>query len=85
MTDRPADAARRRAWVALLLAYAVVGALLAGAFFLDIHVAGVRPINKRPPAFAPVDMLRTAMMLAAAATAVFGTIAAGRRAARGAR
>lgn len=72
--------ADRRAWLALLLVYGAVAALLVAAFAVDVLVAGVRPINERPPSFAPVDMLRTALMAAAALVFVGGTIAAGRRA-----
>lgn len=75
--------AARRAWLLLLACYAAVGALVVGAFAVDVLVAGVRPINERPPTFAPVDALRTAMMVAAALVFVGGTIAAGRRAERG--
>ena len=66
----------------LLLAYGVVAALVVGAFAVDVLIAGVRPINERPPSFAPVDVLRTAMMVVAALVFVGGTIAAGRRAER---
>ena len=75
-------AAVRRAWAVLLLAYAAVAALVVGAFAVDVLVAGVRPINERPPSFAPVDMLRTTMMVAAALIFVGGTVAAGRLAER---
>lgn len=75
-----APSADRRAWLVLLAAYAVVGALVVGAFAFDVLVAGVRPINERPPTFAAVDVVRSAMMVAAALVLVGGTIAAGRRA-----
>ena len=77
--------ADRRAWLTLLLAYGAVAALLVAAFAVDVLVAGVRPINERPPSFAPVDMLRAALMAAAALVFVGGTIAAGRRAGGAAR
>lgn len=80
MSARGASRADRRAWIVLLLCYAAVGALVVGAFAVDILVAGVRPINERPPSFAAVDVLRTVMMVAAALILVGGTIAAGRTA-----
>ena len=68
----------RGAWARLAATGALGAALLAAAIVVDVRLAGVRPINERDPAFAPVDRVRTAIVLTAALTFVGGVLLAGR-------
>lgn len=65
------------AWWRLAATCAAVLALLVAAVVVDLWLAGVRPINERPPSFAPADRLRTGIVLAAAIVFFTGVLRAG--------